>query len=164
MCQEKLSKVRNSFHCYRIAEFFLRGLKFCHFQDSPIREIFTLKMFSPYGTKLILNEITEYPSAKFPRYTVITSIKAFWFMRLLLEAHTRDSPIAVPSCVVTVTKYSLETGRLALRRTIADPLSSDTLHTTGSKLTVISTQNEEKGSKESTLGLDLCPLEGIMHA
>ena len=84
-------------------------------------------------------------------------------MRLLL-AHTHHSPIAVPSCVVTVTEYSLETRLLALRKTMADPLPSDTLYTTGSKVTVISTENEEKASKESTLGLELCPLEGILHA
>ena len=85
-------------------------------------------------------------------------------MRLLLEAHTHHSPVAVPSSVVTVTEYSLDTGLLALRKTTTDPLPSDTLHTTGSKLTVISTQSEEKASKESNLGLDLCPLESIMHA
>ena len=75
-------------------------------------------------------------------------------MRLLLEEHTHHSPIAVPSCVVTVTEYSLEAGLLALRKTMADPLSSDTLYTSGSKSIVIATENEEKASKESTEGLD----------
>ena len=63
-------------------------------------------------------------------------------MRLLLEAHTCHSPIAVPSCVVTVTEHALEAGPLALRKTLTGPLPSDTLYTTGSKVTVISTENE----------------------
>ena len=88
-------------------------------------------------------------SAKFSHNTVITTIKVFWFMRLLLEAHTRHSPVAVPSCVVTVTEYALEAGLLALRKTLTGPLSSDTLYTTGSKSIVISTENEEKASKQA---------------
>ena len=88
-------------------------------------------------------------SAKFSHNTVITSIKVFWFMRLLLEAHTCHSPIAVPSCVVTVTEYALEAGPLALRKTLTGPLPSDTLYTTGSKVTVISTESEEKASKQA---------------
>ena len=87
-------------------------------------------------------------SAKFSHNTVITSIKVFWFMRLLL-AHTCHSPVAVPSCVVTVTEYALEAGLLALRKTLTDPLSSDTLYTTGSKSIVISTESEEKASKQA---------------
>ena len=121
-------------------------------------------MFHLNGTRLILNEITKFSSAKCSHNTVIASIKAFWFMRLLLEAHTHHSPMAVPFCVVTVTEYSLETGLLALRRTMANPQSSDTLCTTGSTSIVITTENEEKTCKESTLGPDLCLLEGILHA
>ena len=99
-----------------------------------------------------MNEIAKFSSVNFlTSYIVITSINAFWFIRLLLytvEAHTLHLPIAVPSCVVTVTEYSFETGLLALRKTMADPLFSDTLYTTGSKLTVIATENEEKTRKE----------------
>ena len=46
----------------------------------------------------------------------------------LFSYNTNDSPKAVPSCVVTVTVYSFEAGRLALRKTITDVVSSDTLH------------------------------------
>ena len=50
-------------------------------------------------------------------------------MRLqLFSYNTNNSPIAVPSCVVTAMVYSLEAGRLALRKTITDVVSSDTLY------------------------------------
>ena len=68
-------------------------------------------------------------------------------MRFLLEAHTCHSPMAVPACVVTVTEYSLENGLLALRSTMADAQSSETLYTTASKLTVISTEMKKRQAK-----------------
>ena len=92
-------------------------------------------------------------SANFSHNTVITSIKVFWFVRLLLEAHTRHSPIAVPSCVVTVTEYALEAGPLALRKTLTDPLSSDTLYTTGSKSIVISTEMKKRQANRPRINL-----------
>ena len=66
----------------------------------------------------------------------------------LFSYNTNDSPKAVPSCVVTVTVYSFEAGRLALRKTVTDVVSSDTLYSNGLMLTVITTDNEEKVSKE----------------
>ena len=66
----------------------------------------------------------------------------------LFSYNTNDSPKAVPSCVFTVTVYSFEAGRLALRKTITDVVSSDTLYSNGLMLTVITTDNEEKVSKE----------------
>ena len=91
-------------------------------------------------------------SAKFSHNTVITSIKVFWFMRLLL-AHTCHSPVAVPSCVVTVTEYALEAGPLALRKTLTGPLSSDTLYTTGSKSIVISTEMKKRQANRPRINL-----------
>lgn len=57
----------------------------------------------------------------------------------LSHKFTHHLPVAVPSCVVTVTLYANEAGELALRKTMADALFSDTLYSTGSKSTVIST-------------------------
>ena len=68
-------------------------------------------------------------------------------MRLILEAHTGHLPVAVPSCVVTVMEYSYEIGLLALRKTMADPLSSDTLYTTGAKSIVITTEMKKRQTK-----------------
>ena len=50
------------------------------------------------------------------------------------------SRTAVPSSVVTVTLYSSEAGRVALRMTMTDVLFSDTLYSTGSKSTIIAAE------------------------
>ena len=50
------------------------------------------------------------------------------------------SRTAVPSSVVTVTLYSSEAGKVALRMKMTDVLSSDTLYSTGSKSTIIAAE------------------------
>ena len=68
---------------------------------------------------------------------------------------THYSRIAVPSSVVTVTLYPSEAGKVALRKTMTDVLSSDTLYSIGSMSTIIAAEVEET-VRRLKLGLDKC--------
>ena len=70
--------------------------------------------------------------------------------------NTYHSQIAVPSSVVTVTLYASEAGTVALRKTMTDVLSSDTLYSIGSKSTIIAAEIEET-VRRLKLGQDICP-------